>query len=473
MISYTTLIGTLILTIIITIFIVNLWAKSKAAFVFEKVKTLENQLMQEQHRYATAVTEKENGMQNIIMLKTQNQNLTQQNTELSNYRTEYFNLKSEYALLQNQIDLQNQNLKFQKEQFGEILKNNKLQFEQMAQKILQEKSIQLTEMGDEKMNNILNPLKDQINDFKKKVEETYDKESKERFTLEREVQRLVETSKKVSEEANNLSSALKNNNKVQGNWGEMILESILSNCGLAKNREYFLQEALRDQRGNVIKDEEGKSMIPDAIIEFPDKRKVIIDSKVSLIAWDNFVNSELAPDKSFHINNHIKSIKAHIDGLSKKNYPFYAGAIDFVLMFVPIEPAFIEAIRIDTQLWKYAYDKKIILGSPTNLFAVLKIVGDLWKVENQNKNALDIANRAGALLDKFANFYTSFENVGKKMNEANILFSQAQKQLQTGNGNIIKQLNDLKQMGVKSNKNLPYFEVEFPEQSNDEVINLT
>ncbi len=291
--------------------------------------------------------------------------------------------------------------------------------------------------------------------FKQKVEETYDRESKERFSLGKEIERLVIMTQQVSTDANNLTTALKGNNKMQGNWGEMILESLLENSGLSKGREYFLQEFIRDNAGNIIKDEHGAGLQPDVTIRYPDQRKIIIDSKVSLVAWDECVAQENKEDQLRLMQQHIKSIRHHIDGLHKKNYPRYALALDYVLLFIPIEPAFLEAVKSDIHLWKYAYDKKILLVSPTNLFSVLKIIADLWKVEQQNKNAIDIADKAGALYDKFVLFLDNFETVGKKINEASNSYEAAMKQISTGRGNMISKMEELKKMGASASKQLP------------------
>jgi len=302
---------------------------------------------------------------------------------------------------------------------------------------------------------ILAPLKNDLGDFKKKVEETYEKESKERFSLGKEIDRLVKMSEQVSQEANNLSTALKGNSKMQGNWGEMILESILEHSGLTKGREYVTQEFIRDQAGNIIKDDLGHGLQPDVIISYPDQRKVIIDSKVSLVAWEQYVSEPDIMKQELVMKSHIASLRNHIDGLSRKNYPKYAAALDYVLLFVPIEPAFLEAVKKDSLLWKYAYDKKIMLVSPTNLLAVLKIIADLWKVEQQNRNAIEIAEKAGALYDKFHGFLANLELVGKKIGDAQSSYDDAFKQLSTGKGNIIGKIEELKKMGADASKQLP------------------
>lgn len=343
-------------------------------------------------------------------------------------------------------------MKEQNENLGTRFKH---EFSSLAQSILDEKTKKFTEVNEEKMKGILEPFRNQITDFRKKVEETYDKESKERFSLAKEVDRLVQMTQVVSQEANNLTSALKGDKKMQGNWGEMILEGMLENSGLAKNREYFLQEFIRDDSGQVVKDDDGKGLQPDATICYPDARKVVVDSKVSLIAWERYINAEDDAERKSFLLEHVRCIRHHIDSLSKKNYPRYAKALDYVLMFIPIEPAFLEAVKTDTQLWQYAYNKKILLVSPTNLFAVLKIVADLWKVEKQNKNALEIARKAGAMYDKFVNFLGNFTDVGEKLSAAQNTYDDALKQLATGKGNLAGRMQELKDMGASTSKQIP------------------
>jgi DNA recombination protein RmuC len=331
----------------------------------------------------------------------------------------------------------------------------KLEFGEIAQQIMEVNSKKFTQQNQEQIGQILQPLKTELGDFKKKVEETYDKESKERFSLGREIDRLVQMSLQVSTEANNLTTALKGNNKLQGNWGEMILESILEHSGLVKGREYQIQEFIKDAAGNIIKDENGKGLQPDVTIYYPDQRKLIIDSKVSLLAWDEY-SSETDPAlQEAALKKHISSIRLHLDGLSRKNYPKYAQALDYVLLFIPIEPAFLEAVKKDTQLWKNAYDKKIMLVSPTNLLAVLKIIADIWKVTQQTNNAVEIAERAGLLYDKFVLFLENLELVGKKMAEAQTGYDAALKQLSTGKGNLIGKVEELKKMGAAASKQIP------------------
>ncbi len=368
---------------------------------------------------------------------------------------EYIDLSNQLATCRSELTFAEEKLAVQKEEVAQMGEQFRQEFRLMAQKIMDERTSQFTEVNAQKMNDILQPFKIQLGEFRQKVEETYDKESKERFSLGKEVERLINTTQQVSQEANNLTTALKGNNKIQGNWGEMILESILESSGMTRNREYFLQEFLKNAAGEVVKDVDGRGLQPDAVIFYPDQRKVIIDAKVSLIAWDACCAEVDVERQKILLAGHTRSIRQHIDGLAKKNYPRYAKALDYVLMFVPIEPAFIEALKSDHTLWKYAYDKKILLVSPTNLFAVLRIIADLWKVEQQSRHAIEIAEKAGALYDKFSGFMENFELIGRRLTEAHMAFDSAHKQIASGRGNITGKIEELKKMGANASKQLP------------------
>ena len=388
-------------------------------------------------------------------LKQREAQIQQIEITIQSIQREKESLLSKLAISETQLSYTQDLLNESKERGEKLSEQLKLEMEALAERIMRSNSLQMVQKNEERMGEILAPLKNELGDFKKRVEETYEKESKERFSLGKEIDRLVKMSEQVSQEANNLSSALKGNSKMQGNWGEMILESILEHSGLTKGREYVTQEFIRDLAGSIIKDEHGHGLQPDVIISYPDQRKVIIDSKVSLIAWEQYVSESDFSKQELAMKNHIGSLRTHIEGLSKKNYPKYAIALDYVLMFIPIEPAFLEAVKKDPQLWKFAYDKKIMLVSPTNLLAVLKIIADLWKVEQQNRNAIEIAEKAGALYDKFHGFLTNLELVGKKLGDAQSSYDDAFKQLSTGKGNIISKVEELKKMGAEANKQLP------------------
>ncbi len=444
-----------IVVAIVVWLITRITYKNKLSSANEKVLQQENLIAQLTNNGNELQLHKENLLQQAAKMEGFLQSLNEQCNGLKKYQRDNEILNNQLILYKTKFHAAEEKLEVQKAELEMIGSQFTHQFKTLAQEILDEKSAKFTALNEEKMNALITPLKAQLGEFKQKVEETYDRESKERFSLGKEVQRLIEMSQKVSDEANNLTTALKGNVKMQGNWGEMILESLLESSGLSKGREYYVQEFIRDNAGNIIKDEMGKGLQPDVMIYYPDNRKIIIDSKVSLIAWDEYIAcSDVAGQKTC-LSNHVRSVRLHIEGLSKKEYPRYAAALDYVLMFVPIEPAFLEAVKHDTTLWKFAYDKRILMVSPTNLFAVLKIVADLWKVELQNKHAIDIANKAGLLYDKFEGFISNFEAVGKKINEAGDLYLQALGQLKNGNGNVMRKIEELRKMGAITKKQLP------------------
>lgn len=363
-------------------------------------------------------------------------------------------LLSKLSKTEAQLEMSQQALKQAQQNSESLSAQLKLEFAEIAHKVMQNNTEQLRVKSEEKIGELLNPLKTELGEFKKKVDDVYVAEAKERHVLKAEIDRLITMSQQVSQEANNLTTALKGNNKTQGNWGEILLESILENSGLVKGSQFFTQEFIRDAGGNVIKDEEGRGLQPDVMVKYPDQRTIIIDSKVSLIHWEQYVNSEDETERNRALSLHLSSLKSHIDGLSKKNYPKYAKALDYVLLFVPIEPAFLEAVKKDTNLWKYAYDKNIMLVSPTNLLAILKIIADLWKVEQQNQNAIEIAMKAGGMYDKFVLFLESMESVGNGIKNAQTAYDKAMGQLSTGRGNVVKQMEDLKKMGAAAQKQI-------------------
>ena len=363
-------------------------------------------------------------------------------------------LLSQNKQLEKELSLANAALETQKREIETLRKQFTAEFEIIANKILDEKSEKFTKLNKENLANILNPLGDNIELFKKKIQEVYDTEAKERFSLGKEVARLVELNQKISVEANNLTNALKGNSKIQGDWGQMILENILEQSGLVKGVGYSVQEFLKDDDGNYLKNEEGNKMQPDVIINYPDNRKVIIDSKVSLTAYTRYNESTDENDRKIALDEHLRSVKKHIDELSRKNYADFAPSLDFVMMFVPNEPAFLLALKSDNELWSYAYNKRVLLISPTNLIAILKMIADLWKRELQNRNAQEIADRGAALYEKFANFVENFSDIGTTLDKAKKSYNTAFNQLTQGRGNLIRQAEMLKELGIKT-KSLP------------------
>ncbi len=381
--------------------------------------------------------------QNTVQLessKKQQEQIDKQNLSLNQMNTHNATLMADKnALLEK--------LKTQKEEIQELHKTSQLHFEKIANQILEEKSGKFTETNKANIEALLKPLGENIDSFKKKVEETYDKESKQRFSLEEKVKDLIEQTNKVSTEANNLASALKGQVKKQGNWGEIILESILEQSGLVKDREYFIQA--------TIKDEEGKNLRPDVLVKLPDNRVVIIDSKMSLIAYDRFSSAETTEEQKRYIEEHLTSIYAHIEGLHNKQYDNLPASLDFTMMFIPIEPAYLLAIQGDANLWANAYAKRILLISPTNLIACLKLINDLWKREMQSKNAMEIVNRGEKLYEKFVGFAKTMEDIGKNIGKTQESYNMAMNQLSSGSGNLVGQAMKLKGLGLKSSKEMP------------------
>lgn len=452
---YSILLVVALVIAIIVVFVMRATTKQQLISGADQLRQLQQSIQQLQQEKTLQHKERDELLSRMLEAEGANKFLQQEFEQYHQLQEEHQAIQKQLAILQNQLENTHEKLTGQKQELEEISEKFRFEFRNLAQGILDEKTAKFTQVNEEKMKAILDPLKTELVDFKKKVDDTYDKESKERFTLGKEVQRLIEMSQLVSQEANNLTTALKGNNKQQGNWGEMILESILDYSGLTKGREYLAQEFIRDNAGNIIKDENGKGLQPDITVMYPDQRKIIIDSKVSLVAWEQYVSEETTAMQKQFIKEHVQSIRSHIDGLSRKKYPQYAQALDYVLLFIPIEPAFLEAVKTDLQLWKYAYDKRIMLVSPTNLLAVLKIIADLWRVEQQNLHAIEIADKAGALYDKFTNFIENLEQVGKKIQDAQQSYEAAFKQLSSGRGNIVGKVEELKKMGANANKQLP------------------
>jgi DNA recombination protein RmuC len=396
-------------------------------------------------------------------LRAANQMLHDKNKEGEIVKVELQSIKQQLATALQQVATQTANnealqekLTTQKDEMELLNKKFNLEFENIANRILETKTEKFTELNKANLNLILEPLGKNITEFKTKVEEVYQKESEQRFSLGERVKELAELNRKISEEANNLTRALKSESKTQGGWGEMILENILERSGLAKDREYFMEHQLHDEQGNPLRsDTEDKKMRPDAVIKYPDNRHVIIDSKVSLNA---FARCVAATDDTIRMNEleeHVACIKRHIHILSAKGYDDYSKTLDFVMMFIPSEPAYIAALQTDPELWNYAYDKRILLLSPTNLITSLKLIADLWKREYQNQNANEIAERGAKLYDKFVGFIANLQDVGDHLQKAQSKYGEAYKQLSTGNDNLVTQATKLKDLGLKTKKSLP------------------
>jgi len=367
------------------------------------------------------------------------------------------------AILQKNELLQSQHQELRTTEYENLqLKNNeqkneveKLQekftkeFENLANKILDEKSNKFTEQNKENIKNILNPLQEKINTFEKKVEQTHKESIDYHAALRQQILGLKDLNEQMSKEATNLTKALKGDSKMQGNWGELVLERVLEKSGLEKDREYFVQQSFTTATGERV--------LPDVVIYLPDNKKMVIDSKVTLTAYERYVNEEDENLRITYLKEHITSLKRHVDQLSDKNYQdlYDIESPDFVLLFVPIEPAFAIAINQDNKLYNQAFEKNIVIVTPATLLATLRTIDTMWNNEKQQRNAIEIARQAGALYDKFEGLVKDLTGVGKKIDDAKKDCPLAMNKLVEGRGNLITSVEKLKKMGAKAKKSLP------------------
>ena len=354
-------------------------------------------------------------------------------------------------LTKKEADFDNlwQRNKEQKQEVEELQEKFTKEFENLANKILEEKTVKFTEQNKENLKNILTPLQEKIQHFEKKVEDTHKESIDYHAALRQQIVGLKEMNAQMSKETLNLTKALKGDSKMQGNWGELILERVLEKSGLEKGREYEVQQS--------FKNEDGSRVLPDVVINLPDGKKMIVDSKVSLTAYERFTNEEDDLQKATFLKEHINSVKRHVDQLSAKNYHdlYQMESPDFVLLFIPIESAFAIALNEDNLLYNKAFEQNIIIVTPTTLLATLRTIDSMWTNQKQQENALEIARQAGALYDKFEGFVSDLVKIGKKMDEAKIEYGNAMGKLVEGKGNLVGSVERLRKMGAKAKKALP------------------
>ena len=387
-------------------------------------------------------------------LEERNKLLTEDNVdkenELNTERDKTFKLNSELSSLKSDYDNLQQKLAEQKGEIEELQEKFIKEFENLANKIFEEKSSKFTEQNKANLDQILKPLSEKIKDFESKVEET-NKESIDRnAALRQQLSSLKDMNLQISQDAQNLTNALKGEIKTMGNWGEMILERILEISGLKKDREYIIQES--------VTTEDGKRLQPDVIVRLPDKKIIIIDSKVSLLAYEKYTSLDDDKEKLTALKEHILSIRSHVKNLNSKGYQnlYQNESLDFVLMFIPIEGAFALALQNDNSLYNYAFgEMDITIVSPTTLLATLRTIENMWKREYQNRNAFEIAKQSGALYNKFVGFVDDLIDVGNRMDQAKNSYEGAMKKLSEGTGNLVKRAEKIKELGAKTTKSIP------------------
>lgn len=346
----------------------------------------------------------------------------------------------------------------------ELQQSLKEQFRTLAGDVLGEQSRRFKEENRESMDIILKPFKDNISEFRSRVDAIFTQQTEQSGALKNELQRLMELNKQITTETTNLTNALKGNSKVQGDWGEMILESILDNSNLIRGVHYQTQLNVKDEAGNNLR--------PDVVLNLPNNKQVIIDSKVSLTAYVNYVSAESEAERRAAMTAHVASVRQHVKELGAKSYQQLLNSPDFVIMFIPNEPAFLDALKEDNTIWNDAYEKKVIISSPTNLFALLKIVDDLWRRDEQNKNHENIIKLGVTLYDQLVAFSSTLEGVGTSLEQAQAKYDEAYKRLHTGNNNIVRVGEKLRKMGLPTTKKQSAKLVELSEESAEDDATL-
>ncbi len=368
--------------------------------------------------------------------------------ELTEHRKKLNDANIRLAKAEEAFENQKEKLATLKSELENINQKFTTEFKNIANTILNDNSKKFTEQNKTQIDDILKPLGEKIKDFEKRVNEVYSDETKERTALKHQLVELLQKNQQLSKDAQNLTNALKGENKSAGNWGEMILQSILEKSGLRKDEQYRAQKSFTSEDGKIFQ--------PDVIIDLPGNKSLVVDSKVSLVAYERFASAENEDEKVVAIKEHVASVRKHIKDLSDKNYQkiYQLNTLDFILLFMPIEPAFSTALQNDRELFNYAFDKNIVIVSPTTLLATLRTVDNFWKQELQNRNVLQIADEAAAMYEKFVGFTEAMIEVGKKMDSSKDSYQTAMNRLSTGTGNVVRRIENLKKLGLKVSKSI-------------------
>jgi DNA recombination protein RmuC len=369
--------------------------------------------------------------------------------ELRTATTQHALSAADFAALKAVNENLGARLQDQKKEITELHEKLQVQFENIATKVIFDNSQRMQQQHAEKLTDLLTPFKERIMGFEKKVQEANEQSIRDNQSLKEQIRGLQDLNKTIGEEAKNLTSALKGQVKTQGNWGEMILESILERSGLVRDREYHVQASFTG--------EDGKRMQPDVLINLPEGKTIIVDSKVSLVAYERYSSAVDDAEREIAVKEHINSLRRHIRGLGGKNYQQLYGirTLDFVLLFIPIEPAFTSAIQREPGLFNEAFDSNIVMVSASTLLATLRTISSIWKLEYQNQNSREIARQSGALYDKFVGFVSDLESVGRKIDDAHNSWEEAMKKLHTGRGNLVGAVQKIKKLGADTSKSLP------------------
>lgn len=410
-----------------------------------------------------ALEEKNNGLS--FQIEQLNSQLFAANLEKETIRTEKEALNIQLSKKENDFENLWERNKEQKEEVEKLQEKFTKEFENLANKILEEKSSKFTEQNKENMKNILSPLQEKIQLFEKKVDDTHKESIDYHAALRQQIIGLSEMNVQMSKETLNLTKALKGDSKMQGNWGELVLERVLEKSGLEKDREYYVQQSHIAVDGNRV--------FPDVVINLPDGKKMIVDSKVSLTAYEKYINEEDDSLKIGFLKEHVSSIKRHVEQLGEKNYQdlYEIESPDFVLLFIPIEPAFAMALNEDTTLYNKAFEKNIVIVTPSTLLATLRTIDSMWANQKQQENAMEIARQAGALYDKFQGFVDDLIKIGKKIDESKTEYGAAMNKLVEGKGNLITSVEKLKKMGAKAKKALPESILKRADNDDFELLN--